>query len=307
MINCHLSDPTTYTIIAKDYFGNTSTAHVTLINDNATSATSSNTMISNWLTPEEWYWSENWFSPDQIETLTFEELNGLKINADHKLISDVTGMKEFEFLRLQPDSTYKIDSRDISLRLRFQPTTFFDTLTVATTRFEDVEGSTVISILPGNTPLKKDFMIEYYMGDHFEAGKNYGFYRIDPEDEDLSYVDSKLIGKTLLGFPSEFGNFKIIADDIPPRLSDLRLIRTDYGKWFATITATDELSGIEFSSAVFVVNGVRGIAEYDYEEELLRYYHPDFTLKSENTIKISVKDKAGNEIELYDTITLTGR
>lgn len=298
------SDPTTYTIIAQDYFGNTSSAEITLVSD---SVGSLKRYPTSWLASEEWYWTENWFSPDQTNTYIFEDLKGLKLAPNHNLVLLQNGQKVFEFLRLLPDSAYKIDTGDRNLRLRFKPNTFFDTLTIATNRSKDADNSIEISILPENAPLKNNFMMEYFMGDHFQAHNRYGFYRIDPQDNELSYVDSRLRGKTLLGFPNEFGNFKIVADEIPPSLTDLRMVRTDYGKWFVTINASDELSGIDSSSAIFEVNGVKGIAEYDYEEELLRYYHPDFTPNSENTIKIRVKDKAGNEIEITDTITLTDR
>lgn len=301
------SKPTTYTIVAQDYFGNTSTANVTLIKDSTFATYDSNSESSDWLNPNEWYWSENWFSPDQHSTLSFKDLGGLFLSSDHKLVHQPDNDSAFEFLRVKPDSNYRIDTGDKDLRIRFKPNTFFDTTLIATARTLNADSNRVVSILPGNAPLKKNYMIEYFLGDHFEEDQKYGFYRIDPEDGDLSYVDSELKGKTLWGFPSEFGNFEIVADNEPPTLFDMKLMRTDYGKWFITVKATDELSGIDSSSAIFEVNDERGIAEYDYEEELIRYYHPDFTPENENSVRLFVKDKAGNEIEMVSSLPLTGQ
>lgn len=295
--------PTTFTIIAQDYFGNTSAANVTIVRD-STILTNSNE--TKWLNPNDWYWTENWFTPDQLSTYDFEDLEGLPITPDHKLISQPSSQTEFEFLRLHPDSIYKIDSRNRDLRLRFKSNTFFDTLMVTTAKTFDADSAVVISIFPINAPLKKPYMIEYYLGNHFEKDQKYGFYRIDPQNGDLSYVDSQLHGKTLWGFPIKFGNFKVLADNEPPTLSNMKLVKTDYGKWLITVKTTDELSGIESSSAIFYVNGEKGIAEYDYEEELIRYYHPDFIPKDENIIRLRVKDKAGNEIEFNTSIPLAG-
>lgn len=303
-ITASKDEPTTYTIIAQDYFGNTSSAKVTIIHD---STVINNSKASGWLSPQDWYWTEDWFSPDQISTINFEDLNGYKLSPDHKLILNQSGQNPMEFLKLRADSSYKIDSKDRNLRLRFNANTFFDTLMIATNKEEDISSSTVISILPGNTPLKKEFIMEYFLGDKFETGKKYGFYRIDPEDGDLSYVDSQLRGKTLVGFPNEFGDFKIMGDEKPPQISNLRLVNTEYGKWFVVVEAIDEESGIDSSDAVFKVNGIRGIAEYDYEEELLRYYHPDFNPESRNTVSISIKDKAGNVTLFSDMVTISGQ
>jgi murein DD-endopeptidase MepM/ murein hydrolase activator NlpD len=302
------AEPATYTIIAKDYFGNISSAEVTIVNGTTPFNNSNDTKVSDWLPPEEWYWNENWFSPNHINTFNFDELNGLKLSPIHRLIQPESEHKNvLEFLRLRPDSSYISDSGDRDFRLRFKSNTFFDTVTIARSSFVDVDTSIVLSILPGNTPLKKGFIMEYFLGDHFETGKKYGFYRIDPDDKDLDYIDSRLRGKTLVGYPNEFGNFKIMADEEQPRLSGPRLVETDYGKWFVVVDAIDGQSGIDSSTAIFEVNGIRGIAEYDYEEEILRYYHPNFTPENENTISISVKDKAGNVVKLSDKITLPGQ
>lgn len=293
--------PTTYTIVAQDFFGNTSTAKLTVAH-NSTHQKISKSVA--WLNPDDWYWHENWLTPDHINTFTFQDLEGISISRDHKLISKEG--ENIEFLHLWPDSTYKIDSQDGSLRLRFRPHTFFDTLMIATNRSIAVDSSIIISVLPGNAPLKQDFMIEYFLGDNFKQGVKYGLYRIDPEDGELDYIDSRIRGKTILGFPNEFGSFKVVGDDQKPVLSDPRLVKSDYGKWFVYINANDVLSGIDSSSAIFTVNGVRGIAEYDYEEELIRYYHPNFVPENKNTIQLSVMDKAGNVVEFSDTLTLPG-
>ncbi|WP_409029583.1 M23 family metallopeptidase [Gracilimonas sediminicola] len=279
----------TYTIVASDYFGNTSRATVTFVPDTLSNSSS----VSLSPNTDEWYWAENWASPDLQNTLDLTQLTlGFKWEESQHIVR-VDSSKQLQFTRITPGSAQKIVTPDHRLKLRFGEQAFFDTLTVASSYEMDNEAIS-ISVQPEMLPAKSNFGLEFFLGDYFEAGNNYRLFRIDASDGDTSYVESGLTGRTLHARPSSFGEFTVLADNEAPKISGLNIYKTDYGKWRASVRVTDDLTGIESSSAKFIMNGQRGIAEYDYEEELLIYYLPEFTPQAANSAVVEIKDKAGN-------------
>lgn len=284
----------TYTIIASDYFGNTAIAKLTVLK--AASSTSSKTPDLS-IPTKNWYWTENWASPDfecSIDLRT--DIQGFPWDDSQQLVwSDSS--KVTNFARIFPDKLNEIRTPDYQLFVRFPEQTFFDTLTVSASKFTDND-EVHLSIQPQMLAVKSNFVVNYFMGERFEPDNNYRLFRKDPDDGELSYVDSDLIGRTVHAFPSKLGEFIIKADNNPPEISDFRIYKTNYGEWRASVRVKDELTGIESSSAEFKVNGKKGIAEYDYEEGLLIYYLPGFLPDSVNTAHITIKDKAGNQTSL---------
>lgn len=280
-----------FTIIAKDYYGNETVASVK-VEGQAEDISTENLFIN---TPMySWYWTEDWAVLGGTNTINFEKPEfGVtwddKLN-QHLLISE---NQHVLFSRFQPDQRYSFSTPDKDLTVKFQQQTFFDTLTVAASSYV-VDDRVHVSIYPASIPARKDFEIQYFLGSGFEEGKNYRLFRFDRLRDKLNYVDSKLVGKTIHATPSELGEFLIIADDEPPILETPVLITTSYKKSFIHIKATDSLSGIDFKNTEILVNGIRGIVEYDNEEDLLIYYHPSFIPEKTNSVDIKVVDKAGN-------------
>lgn len=72
------------------------------------------------------------------------------------------------------------------------------------------------------------------------------------------------------------------------------LVTLGNGMQTYTFKTDDNLSGIDFESALFKINGIQGIPEYDYENNSFTFYLPEFYLEPENKIYLKVSDKAGN-------------
>lgn len=280
----------TYTIIASDYFGNTSEATVTFVRDTL----SVSTPLSLNQDTDNWYWSENWASPDLHNTFDLSNLNqGIPWEESQKIIR-LDSANQLLFARITPGNAQKVTTPDRQMKLRFNEHAFFDTLSiVALYSIENEERR--ISIQPEMLPAKSNFGLEFFLGDYFEADNNYRLFRIDASDGDTSYVDSELMGRTIYARPSALGEFTVLADNEPPEISYFNIYKTDYGEWRASVHVTDKLTGIKSSSAKFIINGQRGIAEYDYEEELLIYYLPGFKPQTVNTAVVEINDKAGNK------------
>lgn len=90
------------------------------------------------------------------------------------------------------------------------------------------------------------------------------------------------------------GEFVIFPDNEAPTINNVEVITADYGKSYVEISTVDEFSGIDFELSEIQVNGVRGITEYDFEEDKLIYIHPNFIPESRNRIEVIVTDNAGN-------------
>lgn len=290
-----------YTIVATDFFGNTSTATLTITSDTL----SKSTLKTQRLPLQEWYWHEDWASPDLNSTIDLtKDLNGIKWT-ESQIILRNDSMPDTHFSRIVKAKSEKIDTPNRQLSLRFKEYSFFDTLTVASS-FSIIDEQVHLSIQPEMLAMRSDFHLSFYLDEIFEPDNNYRLFRKNRSREKLSYVDSELRGRTVHAYPSELGEFVIKPDNEAPKISDLSFYKTDYGKWLAKVHLKDDLTGIESSSALFVINGIRGIAEYDYEEELLIYYHPNFIPEEINTVEIKVEDKAGNSTSFSEEHRIPG-
>lgn len=89
-------------------------------------------------------------------------------------------------------------------------------------------------------------------------------------------------------------NFVVFSDANPPEISAVNIVQTDWGIWQVEVAVADEFSGIDFKNSEIKVNGTRGITEYDFEEEILIYLHPEFNPQELNRIEVIVSDNAGN-------------
>lgn len=296
--------PTIYRIIASDYFGNTATAVLTIMADSIQNIPA-NSGFSNTRSPSEWFWSENWVSPDLKTTvdLTRDDL-GFPWREQQQIIKS-TDSTRFLLARIHPEKSQIITTPDYQMKLWFGKNTFFDTLSVASS-YGIIDHEYHLSIQPQMLASKNPYKIEFYMGQHFETGNNYRLFRIKKSNNKLSYVPSTLIGRTLHAMPDELGEFVIKPDNTPPEIADFTIYKTDYGMWQASVQVTDELTGINSESAWFSINGERGIAEYDYEEELLIFYLPGFEPKEENAAQIKLQDNAGNEQTVVLEYSLPG-
>lgn len=284
--------PVQYCIIAEDFFGNTATATITITE--ADPAQSSGQPLANFTLPtSDWYWHENWASPDLENTVDLRNLNaGFFWRHHQRVIFTGPNAKPHTFARINPETYTEVFTADFRLRARFSSQSFFDTLTVATNYSIEKE-YVKISIQPGMLPVKTEYKVEFFLGEDLEDGRNYRLFRLNNSGR-LFYVPSVLINQTIHGWPNQLGEFVIYADDEPPQIFNFKIYKTDYGQWKASVMVIDELSGINSASASFVVNGVQGIAEYDYEEHFLIYHLPGFTPKELNSAKITLSDRAGN-------------
>lgn len=283
---------THYTITATDYYGNATLASVR-VNGSYTDPSGKKELRNEAI--QNWYWENDWaFTGEEVISLKDPSL-GIAWNQELNQQLFTFNDNEYLWTRVQPDKNLTFSDPSGNLKLQFLKNTFFDTLTVSVGT-GTLDGHHYLNIQPGMIPARAEFKIEYYLEDYFDPDSRYQLFRIDRARDEIKYVDSKQIGRTIHGYPSALGEFLIMKDNDPPKIDFPKIIETPYRKWLVHIPIEDSLSGIDFESTTIFVNGIQGIAEYDNEEDLLIYYHPSFVPKKENLVTITTSDRAGNTI-----------
>lgn len=284
-----------YTIIAKDYFGNTSTAVVQFAPDSSFIQEKKTTTVAELKTG---FWNQDWIAFSDSTYLDLRNFNqgALWDTTLNQRIIDLKMDANTTLSRLYPKTSATITSPDLRVSTRFSRNMFFEATSVLQ-QYRFVDDTIELELIPNAIPLRSSFGIELYMGDLFEDYSRTNLYRYYPESKRLNFVYSEVRGNTLLAQSSSFGIFRVAQDTIPPIIQKPKFKKLDTGERVIVIYTSDDLSGIDFRSAVFIVNGIQGIAEYDYENDEFTFYNPKLRSSKRNAIYFKVKDRAGNTAE----------
>jgi len=278
------------TVTVNDIYQNTTTVRFELLH----SSFENDSAIYNNSEIRDWYWRNDWLAQHTSSSLDLIKKEfGVIWDSSKKQHLGYFNDEEILFQRITQNKPQTLISPDRNLKIHFTPGSFFDPLSVGIFTSEINEQPSV-SVLPSTTPVRKNFFLEFFLNDNFEEDKNYQLFQYDYLQDRLNYVPSRLIGRTIHAQPDQLGEFVVIPDDEAPGINSVEIQKTNYGEWQVVLEVQDELSGIDFKSSEIMVNGVRGITEYDFEEEKLIYLHPDFVPTSENRIEVIITDNAGN-------------
>jgi hypothetical protein len=95
------------------------------------------------------------------------------------------------------------------------------------------------------------------------------------------------------------GTFFISSDTTAPKISALSYYRRKRDrKRLPGFKVSDNLSGIDFNKTAVWLDNVRGIAEYNPDQGVIMYYHPNVSAKSGNILRIRLVDQANNITEV---------
>lgn len=242
----------------------------------------------------QWYWRNDW--------LTQHSLSSIDLTADDfgknwdKNLSQRLGYfagEEMLLTRIDQKRAISIFEPKRNLKVHFTANTFFDSTTVAI-YLSEKEGMPSFSVMPFSTPIKQRYFVEYYLGEDIDPTQNYQVFHFDPFRDRYTHIPTQIIGNTIHARPEVLGEFVIFPDNQAPEMYNPVIIETDYKTYQVEIDVMDELSGINFEESEIQVNGIRGITEYDFEEDKLIYLHPNFKPESRNRIEVIVTDNAGN-------------
>lgn len=310
------------TITATDFFGNKSEAKVIInvASENSTDAnerTETSKFVAEPSTRQPFSaaeladitWFTDWIRSINASTLQFEKA-GSFIETQVSQQKDIVDLARPESVwmrdlldrsallhRLIPDRSSAVHSASQRLSIQFPEKTFFDTLSVALVEEELAADSIRVETLPKNQPLNRSFTMHYVMDEEQKRDSTLNWYRYDPRKNKLSFKKTSRKHSTLTTKADEMGTYYILPDTTAPSVEKPRIYRREDNKWIASVRVKDDRSGIDHQAAKFHINGERGIAEYEPEEDLLIYYLPDFEPRNKNELEIFIKDRAGNSTE----------
>src|SRR5699024_6422561 len=153
---------------------------------------------------------------------------------------------------------------------------FYDTVsvTLANKQFSPDSIKTIIG--PEAYPLDKRFELRVKRSPALADTSKLAFYKYNERYNYWFLMET--------GFTEDYSTMKSITlgtfitrrDTTPPALANPRLYRRPDGQWLIYFDAKDELSGIDSDRSSITVNGQRGLAEYEPEDDRLVYYYPAF-------------------------------
>ena len=283
-------DQKTYTITVDDIYKNSTRITFTLQEGNF----ERNLLVQPNPDIYQWYWRNDWLTQHSLSSLDLTtNLFGFNWNSKSNQRLALFGGKSMLMSRLDLNTAHTIESPDKNIKVHFRSASFFDNTSIAIFASER-DGFPSFSVMPYTTPIRKDFYVEYYLSDFFDPNENYQVFHYDAFRDKFTHVPTTLIGRTIHAIPDMLGEFVIFPDNEAPTIHNVEVITADYGKSYVEISTVDEFSGIDFELSEIQVNGVRGITEYDSEEDKLIYIHPNFIPESRNRIEVIVTDNAGN-------------
>lgn len=299
-------------IHAEDYFGNASTASLTLhIKDKKIkhpALTNFDNKIVNQLSPYSWKWFHNWVTVDEeafkqltigsVDTSSFvEHQNGIAINLQkqNNLFMNIPGVGQINLQRKVPKSVgilTTVNHQDYTI---FPKHTFYDSVSVgmAVKRFK--KDSIRVDILPEAFPLQKDYKFYIHKDSSLINTSKLSFYKWNRDDEEWELIPTKFTQHKMIGTAETLGRFSTLWDTTAPVLSRPRVSKRPDGQWLVMVDVDDNLSGINYHRTRITVNGVRGIAEYEPEDNRFVYYKPGFEPTSSMDIMVTAFDKMGNK------------
>ena len=317
-------------IIASDFFGNQARARLRL---DVLEADSPNikkhisfperhnvllqtnpcfTHAGNQSPPENLIWHKNWVRPGPVTrensdpvAISLRPLGAFRdemvtyTSADHGIPLDMADRMELRkenhcwvLHRIRPHQPATVHHHDMRTSIHFPINAFFEPLSLGITgKYPD------FTIFPDIEPFQRPAHARIVLNEDFRNRKGIGLYSKNPENGNLSFVSSALSrdGSVLSGTIASAGTYTIQRDTIPPTISGPNIGKWNHNsQYYVTVQVTDDLSGIDYPSARFYVNGLRGIAEYDPEKKILRYHRPGFVPGQMNSIRVILNDRSGN-------------
>lgn len=279
----------TFTIDAEDYFGNRSVAIIPVVK-----VRKKRFLNSKKNDFQQEHWTNNWISINDSTNIDLKTFDS-GILWDSTINQRILNIREdinHTISRLEPSKSYKIESPDYKLITRIKPYTFFDTLSLVQ-NWTLKNDSLFIEIGKPELSIKKNIYIEMQIGDTYRNLKRINLYSINNAG-DTGFIESWVTGSTLIASIGSLGKFIALSDTLSPQILSPEKIILDSGSLTYRIQTKDDLSGIDYKSAVIKINNERGIAEYDYENDTFTFYLPKFNPTKQDSLYIEVSDKAGN-------------
>ena len=313
------------TIRARDFFGNTTSITQTLDVSKRNSGMGNfrpgtvSREIGTFTSPHDWSWFPNWLT---ISESTFERLtlalpalgrftshqNGISIDlqGQENLFVNIPTMGPVVFRRITPHTEHLLataDQRDFAI---FPENTVYDTVSVGMAVDRPAADSISVEMVPEAYPLRGAYTFRVERDSALVDTAKRSFYKWDrfDDDEQWELIPTSFSGQYIRGSAESLGTFVLRRDTTSPTLSNPRLRQRPDKQWVLMIDAVDNLSGIDYERSAITVNGIRGIAEFEPEDDRLVYYHPRFEPADSMKVEVTACDKMDNcRSSVFDLIS----
>lgn len=282
-------------IIASDVYGNRAEATVTL-NVRGNSRIGSITHVSTYPSPA---LESKPFSVNRNYVL-FDNNSPILASADpirFDLLQDRSSMRfssnsSIE-TKLEPGIKQEMYTPNQRLWIEFPERALYDTLNLHLD-IERVGDEIQFNFSPDRLPIDGQIYFNYVLPDDLQNNEKLGLFSVD-KFRGRTYFMGASNEKGLIRSPlDEISSLVVKEDDTAPWVGNPRVEQNLGGNYVIRVPAIDRGTGIDYQSSSIIVNGERGIVEYDPDRGSLFYYVPGFKPARQNTVVISVFDRIGN-------------
>jgi len=309
------SSPQRFELLVRDFHGNESRAYYELVAHVGSEQHHTPTEH-----PFDWYWQTNWVSPSDsvawsLATLgptstqnpSLTQTNGPTSTQDPSQTNWWHQGELFSTARIIPDQKKHLRSPDKRIHAYIRSNTFDDTLSLHFShtewRVDDSYTLPILSLLPLPIRAKQPIQISWYVGDYLQQlpfdQERMALFSWDTEENEYRRVSSELKGGHIHARISSEGLYTLWADTTAPTLTRTRLSTSPYGSDWVVLNYSEEYSGINTSESTLMVNGQQGIVEFDFEEDAMIFYLPDWKAPTSQAVEVSLRltDGSGNTRE----------
>jgi hypothetical protein len=203
--------------------------------------------------------------------------------------------------RLSPGRKQIFHTPDQKVWLQFPHNSLHDTLDVKMT-VKRTGGVIDITFNPGGLPLNRPAYLNFILPEDIADLDGLALFSVDTHRNRETFINASISNGILRARINRLGDLRIKQDRVAPWVGRPRLDRDLAGNHILLLPAVDRDTGIDYRNTVITINGQRGITEYDPDQDLLRFYNPSFTPRTENTVEYEVFDGAGNRTSRTVTV-----
>lgn len=201
---------------------------------------------------------------------------------------------------LQPGLPHWIASPDQRLWMMIPSDALFGVKRIRLSWSGDASGATIMAF-PEPMPFASAVKIGFLAPEGADL-RNSGFRWLPTPHQSEQGVEGSPIstrkGDRVMTFTTqELGSFQIYSDTTAPSVEWPRRASMPTGRATYSIKVQETGSGLDLSSARFLIDGVRGIAEYDPDTKTFTFYHPTRAFSSAKRIEFTVRDGLGNRTQ----------
>jgi len=202
---------------------------------------------------------------------------------------------------LSPGKAHSIHTADRKISLHIPSEALYDSLKFQM-KITDHDGYPAFRFTPNRIPIQNSIMFRYQLPDYLANDSQIGLFSYDEYRDRYSFLGSTVHHGVMRAELMEFSELRIRKDIHPPFVGNPRIEKNLGDNYVVIVPTVDAMSGIDYRKSRILVNGKRGIIEYDPEKDFLIFYRPGFEPEETNLIEIKIYDGIGNRAQRTRTV-----